>query len=375
MCIDHKYAMLPDKLKSACSWAYLARSTGHPSIETAYETAMSSMQDSLVFAPTLHTQHAHLVNIQSASKIPLEYVSYLVQTGRLEQVIETFKQGRGLLWSELPVKYEGHAVRGLRTSLDQLNGANPVLASRLSTINQDLETLMTFILPVENGDTGVGAVERDRRVDEFGQLLKKQRVLLDERDTLISQVQQLPDFENFLKAASFDALSAATSRGPVIVVNHCEYRSLIPIVLHDSPPSLITTSDNFHNKANELANRLLDTRKKYLLESMQYQRALRSALKDLYELVGRPIINRLHGLNIPEQSRVWWCPTSVFCSHPLHAMGPISSDDKVKTSRTCIYVHIPRHSLHSSSLASPVYTHRIHPHYRLSRRPRRLSLG
>jgi CHAT domain-containing protein len=31
-------------------------------------------------------------------------------------------------------------------------------------------------------------------------------------------------------------------------------------------------------------------------------------------------------LNVPEQSRVWWCPTSVFCSLPLHAMGPVHSD-------------------------------------------------
>jgi CHAT domain-containing protein len=324
-----KSTVPPDKLEHSCIWATLARSTGHPSISAAYETAMSSMQDSLVFSPTLHTQHAHLVSIESANKMPLEYVSYLVQTGRLEHAIETFEQGRGLLWSEL---------RGLRTSIDQLKGAYPVLASRLSAINQDLETLMTSTLPVENVDTEVGVAERDSGMDEFGHLLKKQRVLLDERDTLISQIQRHPGFENFLKAASFDTLSATASRGPVIIVNHCKYRSDILIVFHDSPPSLITTADDFYSKANELANRLLDTRKNYRLESRQYQRALRSALKDLYELVGKPIINRLHDLNIPEQSRVWWCPTSVFCSLPLHAMGPISSDDKIKEYFSDVYI-------------------------------------
>jgi CHAT domain-containing protein len=320
MYID-KSTIPPNKLKHSYIWATLSRKTGHPSISTAYETAMTCMQDSLIFSPTLHTQHAHLVSIQSANKMPLEYVSYLVQTGRLEQAIGILEQGRALLWSEM---------RGLRTSINQLNGAYPVLASRLSAINQDLETLTTSIPPVENGDTEVGAAQRDGGMDEFGQLLKKQRVLLDERDTLISQIQRLPNFESFLKAASFNTLRAAASRGPVIIVNHCEYRSDILIVLHRSPPSLITTADDFYNKANELANLLLDTRKKYLLESLQYQRALRSALKKLYELVGKPIINRLHHLNIPEQSRVWWCPTSVFCSLPLHAMGPISSNDKVK---------------------------------------------
>src|SRR6267154_1102698 len=41
----------------------------------------------------------------------------------------------------------------------------------------------------------------------------------------------------------------------------------------------------------------------------------------------RPVIRRLNKLGIPEQSRVWWCPTSVFGYLPLHAMGPIPSDD------------------------------------------------
>jgi len=55
--------------------------------------------------------------------------------------------------------------------------------------------------------------------------------------------------------------------------------------------------------------------------------ALASVLSDHYQLVGKPVAERLRELNIPEQSRVWWCPTSVFCSLPLHAMGPIPSDD------------------------------------------------
>ena len=39
------------------------------------------------------------------------------------------------------------------------------------------------------------------------------------------------------------------------------------------------------------------------------------------------MIDRLRQLKVPEQSRIWWCPTTVFCSLPLHAMGPIPSDD------------------------------------------------
>ncbi len=50
-------------------------------------------------------------------------------------------------------------------------------------------------------------------------------------------------------------------------------------------------------------------------------------VEPLYELVGEPVVEKLRMLGIPEQSRIWWCPTSVFCSLPLHAMGPIPSGD------------------------------------------------
>jgi len=58
----------------------------------------------------------------------------------------------------------------------------------------------------------------------------------------------------------------------------------------------------------------------------KYEDTLRSVLKELYKLVGLLVIKRLNELNIPEQSQIWWCPTLVFCSLPLHAMGPIPSD-------------------------------------------------
>ena len=108
--------------------------------------------------------------------------------------------------------------------------------------------------------------------------------------------------------------------------------------MHDSPPSLITTAKDFYHRANELAHLLSDTRKTYGLDSDEYDGALRYVLEELYELVGKPVIEKLHELNIPKQSRIWWCPTSVFCSLPLHAMGPIPSEDNVKRYFLDVYI-------------------------------------
>ena len=61
-------------------------------------------------------------------------------------------------------------------------------------------------------------------------------------------------------------------------------------------------------------------------------------LEQLYDLVGCLIIERLCKLNVPEQSHVWWCLTSVFCSLPLHAMGPIRSDSPTKLYFSDLYI-------------------------------------
>jgi hypothetical protein len=83
---------------------------------------------------------------------------------------------------------------------------------------------------------------------------------------------------------------------------------------------------------------LAKARKGHNPEPKQYQCALSSVLAALYELVGRPVIKEFHKMKISEQSRVWWCPTFVFCSLSLHAMGPITSDDGVEGCFSDLYI-------------------------------------
>ena len=213
-------------------------------------------------------------------------------------------------------------MRGLRTSTDKLRSADSHLADKFAAINRDLEKLT--LTPSLNSNFGGrnGVLEG---MEPFGYLVMQQRKLLDNREKLISQIQALPDFDTFLKPPSFNALRSVAYHGPVVIINHSKWRSDILILLRDCPPSLITTPDDFYSRANKLQYQLLRERKKGL-DSDKYDDALQSILKELYELVGRPVIKRLNELNVPEQSRVWWYPTSGFCSLPLHAMGPIPRD-------------------------------------------------
>ncbi|KAI9462854.1 CHAT domain-containing protein [Lactarius psammicola] len=326
---DDQNAQETDRFRLSCQWTLLARGIGHPTTLTAYKSAISLMQKSLSFAPTVSIQHAHLVSMgENCHNLPLDYASYQIHLGRFEEAIETLEQGRALLWSEM---------RGLRTPMAQLVEENPLLAKRFAEINQELETQTVSITPSGRPEVEDGVAQGRDWTDPFGRLVVQRRKLVEERDELISQIRGRPGLDGFLKTPSFTTLRSAASRGPVILINHCFFRSDILIIFHNSLPCSIPIANNFWDRANKLRDELVEARK-HGLDSCEYQDALCSVLKGLYELVGEPVIKRLRLLGVPEQSRIWWCPTSVFCSLPLHAMGPIPSNNPSERYFSDLYI-------------------------------------
>ncbi|KAH8995796.1 CHAT domain-containing protein [Lactarius hatsudake] len=331
-CVNDGLVASPDRFQLSYRWASLARGFRRPSesVFTAYESAMALMQDTLLFAPTLQQQHTTLAALPHDShRMPLDYASYWVDLHQLEKAIETLEKGRALLWSQM---------RHFRTSVDQLLEADLDLGHKFTTVNRDLEELTKSIPPSHKLSIDDGATDDLRAVDPFGRLLLKQRMLLKGRDNLVSQIQALPGFDSFLKSPSFDTLRSAASSGPVIIINHSSWRSDILILLHNTSSSLIPAPHDFCDRASALRDKLLESRVKYGLSSSDYDETLASVLAELYELVGKPVIDRLRQLQVPEQSRIWWCPTSAFCSLPLHAMGPIPSDDGEKRYFLDLYI-------------------------------------
>ena len=310
------------RFEISCYWARLARLIYvHTSVSIAYETAMSLLQETLVFCPTLQTQHHRLAAaLKEGESFTSDYASYQIENGQVKQAIETLEQGRALIWSEM---------RGLRISTDQLRAANPALAEKFADINQRLELVAMSVAQSDDNDLGETSGRRDHSINH---LVLTQQNLLKERTALISHIQSLPGFEYFLKPPSFDFLNAAASRGPVIIVNQSPLAAIFPshiiILLENSPPSIISTPSSFHDRANRLKSELLRVRKKPKgPDSEEYNHTLAYVLIELYELVGKSVVEELRRLEVPEKSRVWWCPTDDFCSLPLHAMGPIPSDD------------------------------------------------
>ncbi|KAN0141139.1 CHAT domain containing protein [Lactarius tabidus] len=341
----------------ACLWAEAARCSQNPSISTAYETAFSLMQDTMFFSPTLQLQHATFAKHgRWRSTMPLDYASYQVDLGQLEEAIDTLERGRALLWSQM---------RHLRASIDTLQQVDLELGDKFAAVSRELEELTKSIPPDHKLNMDDDRADDVRAADQFGRVVLKQRGILKQRNKLISQIRALPGFDRFLTSPSFDTLrSAASPSGPVIIINHSEWRSDIIILLHNASPSLITTPADFYNRANALRDRLLGSRAKDGLDSSIYDQTLASALAELYELIGKPVMDRLRQLQVPDHSRIWWCPTSVLCSLPLHAMGPIPSDDGEKQYFLDLYI-----SSYTPSLSALIQSRNRDSGLRTSDRP------
>jgi CHAT domain-containing protein len=318
-----------DRFVTACIWARLARIIGHPSTSLAYQSALSVMQDLFSQGPTVQAQHRIVENLGRDINIPLDGASYQIEQGQMEHAVESVEHGRALLWSEM---------RGLRTSVDQLRIVDSALADRFQVVSRALEGIATTVSQHGAAQLHHAATGDRGEPDAFSRTLKQHHKFKQEHQEIISRVRDLPDFRHFLRPAPFETLRHAASAGPVIIVNHCGWRCDIVIVLHSAPIFVIPTPSHFYERANTLATKLLDTRKSHLLESKHYNSILRWVLRELHELVGQPVIKKLRELGIPEQSRVWWCPTSVFCSLPLHAMGPIRSNKSRKRYFSDLYV-------------------------------------
>ncbi|KAH9019565.1 CHAT domain-containing protein [Lactarius deliciosus] len=268
--IDDPYVWEPDRFQLSCKWAFLARLISHTSILTAYKSAMSSMQKSLSLAPTISIQHAHLVAMgQNGQTMPLDYASYQISLGRFEEAIETLEQGRALIWSEM---------RGLRTPIAQLAEEDPPLVNRFAEVNQELGGLTISVTPSARQEMGDGVAQDRDWTDPFGRLVVKQQKLVEERDALISQIQGRSGLEEFLKTPSFTTLRSAALCGPIILINHCRWRSDILVLTLNSMPRAISTASDFYECANKLRDELVEARK-HGLYSDKYQAALCSVLK------------------------------------------------------------------------------------------------
>ncbi|KAF9062535.1 CHAT domain-containing protein [Rhodocollybia butyracea] len=291
----------------------------------AYITGLSLISRSLSMIPVISLQYQHLSSTINLPEFVSDGASQAIKLGQRALAVEIIEQGRGLLWSEL---------RGLRTPMDRLQALDPSLADELMQINHRLELLSTAdsIDPGTNFLLQTDSHHQQMEVNRHPlglNLFEERRLLVSSQGDIIEKIRKIPGFESFLGRKSFAELSSAAKHGPVVVVNCSRYRSDILLIIPEKNlPVLIPMAEGFYEEAKTLEQRLTEARADIKISPKRYNHVLQATLKDLWDLVVSPVVATLQELQIPEMSQIFWCPTSILSTLPLHAAGPIAPGTK-----------------------------------------------
>ena len=152
------------------------------------------------------------------------------------------------------------------------------------------------------------------------------RRLTEEQETLVARIRKVEGFEDFIRGASFAKLQQVASEGPVIVVNHSQFRcdALILLPREQEPCMCVPLDKDWWRDALELWRDLLLARyeNKNCIRTLKYDEALRRVMKALWDRVVSKVVEKLRELGISDGSRIWWCLTSLLPAFPFHAAGP-----------------------------------------------------
>ncbi|PSR99051.1 hypothetical protein PHLCEN_2v4208 [Hermanssonia centrifuga] len=316
-----EFSSLVDRFSAALFWTSAAREHRHTSAIQAYSTALNLFELCLITIPTFEKQLGLFTHrrLQEAKNLASSAASYAIEIGNTERAVEMLERGRGLLWSQM---------RGFRSPLDRLREVDTSLADQFSSISRALEVLAISLsdnAPQEYAGDGTGGIDNSATTDT---LLRRKRLLLQELNEIISKIRATQGFDDFLRAKPFATLQTAAIHGPVILVNRHESRSDGIIILHDRAPIIIPLSSSFHKDIAAPYSLLMTitvrTDRPYAAVGKPEASSLGRILYSLWKLLVQPVVEKLKILNIPEQSRIWWCPTSVLSALPIHAAGPIS---------------------------------------------------
>ncbi|KAF7979138.1 hypothetical protein HWV62_43373 [Athelia sp. TMB] len=285
----------------------------HPLLLEVYQIALNLLQLVLAVYPDIELRRTALGTHRLSPSLAMSAAAHAIRQGQPEKAIEMLEQGRSMLWSN---------IRGYREPVEGVRQVNAALADRFKSTSEQLEALATSS---QRGHNRSSDESHDESIAVSEARWARQRHLLMERDEIIQQIRQLDGFQHFLEAVPFSELQNAAAEGPVIIVNVAQRRSdAIVLYQNDAPIILPLCADEQSREESYLAvlnmSKLLFERRGMPGFSKTLQDNI---LKALAKLLVTPVLQGLERLGVPQQSRIWWCPTSALCALPIHAAGEL----------------------------------------------------
>ncbi|KAJ2924744.1 hypothetical protein H1R20_g12343, partial [Candolleomyces eurysporus] len=329
------------RIENAREWIHIASLINHPSLISAYDTAIGLLSVVGGLEQTIERRHESLANI---SNLALEAAAAAFELERIDKAVEWLEEGRCLVWNQL---------MDLRGSVVDLRSSDEELAERIFSVSQALDKAGSRKSAVKQG-LQASLQRKVTSQDETLQHLK----LANEWEELLQTVHNIPGFENFLQPASLtDLTSHLPEDGPVVIINvHKTRCDAIALLSGCDDPVHIPLTDFSLAMAEEMRREiqdglssigirarsiatdtevtdtdtadLVDRAMKPLPRVRGSKNTFKKILAQLWTCVVEPILDNLGFSPSDNPGRIWWCPTGPLSFLPLHAAGIYASDIK-----------------------------------------------
>ncbi|ALG06384.1 CHAT domain-containing protein [Kibdelosporangium phytohabitans] len=149
------------------------------------------------------------------------------------------------------------------------------------------------------------------------------RALVRQWHELVDQIRLVPGMERFHRRLSVKELLAEAAQGPIVMLNVSRHRSdaliltrdrrIVPVPLQDLTPDVVAAKvGEFTTRIEEIAAPGAGIRERFDAE-----RGVRELLTWLWTTVCGPVLAALPA----DTARIWWSPTGLLTTLPLHAAG------------------------------------------------------
>jgi hypothetical protein len=310
------------RVAAAQRWSQCALLAGNPqSAVKGYTTAIELLP---VVAWHGLDQETREYRLREWAGLASDAAAAAVTAGDAIRAVELLEAGRSVLWTE---------ASQLRQDLAALQDQAPDLAAVLEASRAVLNN--PSVISARDRNTA-GDAEQIQHAEQ--QMLEGLRQAARDWDAAVDQIRRIEGFAHFLGPVPFTELRAASSDGPVVIVNisqHASYALIVtPATEPDTRPAvrivdlLAAPVNAVITQANTLLGAL--ARASDPSSGWQAKEADRHAVFDVlawcWEAITEPVLAALGHTRTPlgrveDWPRVWWSPTGPAAVLPLHAAG------------------------------------------------------
>ncbi|QRV81633.1 hypothetical protein RhiJN_09648 [Ceratobasidium sp. AG-Ba] len=186
-----------ERFKAAHGWAYIMTIHGTVSPTKALRNALELMQGYVWLGNSVQRRYK---DVKVVGSLATEAASHATLWNELESTIEILEMGRLIVWSQL---------LQLRPPVKDSQLVNPVLASRLIEVGQEIEHRSM-------AEDFIGALNKTSNQEKSGQARRR---IVEESDNLVSQARETLGSHDFLTYKTMKDLRNSAISSVVVIVN------------------------------------------------------------------------------------------------------------------------------------------------------------